>query len=129
MLPDSILAQMKPLDFASSAQLDDRLKSFVARDALIRGQFDILREHDTTQSSEEFLASLGTEDTTELFLSWDFQTAIKTTWSIFRSYWDDFCYPASDDVGVTPLDDSWLLCYHHEEMFEFGIRKSRTSGS
>jgi len=42
-------------------------------------------------------------------------------------YWDDFCYPGSDDVAISPEDDSWLLFYFHEEMFEFGQRRKHNN--
>jgi hypothetical protein len=127
VLPDLVLAQLKPLATDSSVELDERLKSSVTRDGLMIDTFDNLREHDASQSAEDFLISLGIEDSCNIFLSWDSKTAIKTTWCIFKLYWDDFCYPASDDIYVTPDDDLWLLFYHHEEIFEFGIRKGRTS--
>ena len=35
-----------------------------------------------------------------------------------------FCYPGSDDVTITPLDERWVLCYHHWEAFSFAARPS-----
>jgi len=91
--------------------------------------FDSLQKHDASQPSSSFLASLGIDDSTLVFLSWDPNVALRTPWGIFRDYWDDFCYPASDDLTITPADDSWLLFYFHEEMFEFGKRKQHNHPS
>jgi len=54
-----------------------------------------------------------------VYVSWDEDLAIETTWSIFTEYWDDFCYPSSDDIAVVPVTGGWQLIYHHYEQFEF----------
>jgi hypothetical protein len=54
-----------------------------------------------------------------VYVSWDQDSAIETTWSIFTQYWDDFCYPSSDDVTVIPIAGAWRLDYYHYEQFEF----------
>jgi hypothetical protein len=54
---------------------------------------------------------------------WDASTAVRTTWDVFTEYWDDFCYPSSDDVEVFPQSGEWLLLYHHWEQFEWGHRR------
>jgi hypothetical protein len=55
----------------------------------------------------------------EVIISWDPHTAVLAPWSLFVAYWDDFCYPSSDDVFVFPLTGAWLLYYEHEEIFYF----------
>jgi hypothetical protein len=55
-----------------------------------------------------------------VILSWQPDTALKTTWGIFTDYWDDFCYGASDDLSVWPEDADWALLFHHEDEFHFG---------
>jgi hypothetical protein len=52
---------------------------------------------------------------------WDYAAA--TTIGIFTEYWDDFCYPSSDDVLIWPPDDAWALYFQHEEVFYFGMRR------
>jgi hypothetical protein len=54
-------------------------------------------------------------------LSWDSDTALHTSWELFTARWDDFCYPASDDVFILPDSRGWVLLYHHAEGFSFGI--------
>jgi len=55
--------------------------------------------------------------------------AVETTWEIFAKYWDDFCYPVSDDVQVFPRSGEWLLLYHETEVFEWGrTTPSQTGG-
>ena len=58
----------------------------------------------------------------ETIVSWDHSTAVQTTWSVFCDYWDDFCYPGSDDVTVFPPSFDWVVFYEHGERFVFGKR-------
>jgi hypothetical protein len=60
----------------------------------------------------------------EILVSWNSNTAVTSTWDVFVAYWDDFCYPSSDDVTVWPVDEGWTLCYRHYEIFQFtsGLR-------
>ena len=41
----------------------------------------------------------------EVIFFWTRAVAVRTRWSIFRKYWDDFCYPSSDDVSIWPLSE------------------------
>ncbi len=38
-------------------------------------------------------------------------------------YWCDFCYPASDDLAIIPIDDTWLTAYFYDQIFELGRRR------
>ena len=50
---------------------------------------------------------------------WDPRTALVTDWGVFVSAWDDFCYPASDDVRVVPLTLRWALWYRRYEVIQY----------
>ncbi len=54
---------------------------------------------------------------------WKKDLAVRTTSEIFCNYWDDFCYPSSDDVSISPMNLNWLLFYQHDEYFCFGKLK------
>lgn len=51
-------------------------------------------------------------------ISWDRDTALNLPWSIFCEYWDDFCYPSSDDVDVFLENGKCFLRWNHYEVFE-----------
>jgi hypothetical protein len=123
VLPDSILAQMIPLDAEASIGLDKKHMALFSGRELDVDLFNSIKKHEGEDMTLSFLSTLDIEKPTSVFLSWNSNTALRTTWDIFCQYWDDFCYPSSDDVTVTPEDDSWILCYHHEDAFEFGRRK------
>lgn len=55
----------------------------------------------------------------DVFVSWNKDTAVLTRMSIFVQYWDDFCYPSSDDVAVLPVARDRILYYWHEEVLTF----------
>jgi hypothetical protein len=57
----------------------------------------------------------------EVIVSWLRPDAVLTTSSIFCRYWDDFCYPSSDDVTIWSVHDHWAALYHHSERMYFGI--------
>lgn len=56
-----------------------------------------------------------------IIASWDKEIAVLVPKNTFIEYWDDFCYPSSDDVSITPLGGSWMLYYFHEQEFQFGM--------
>ena len=68
------------------------------------------------------LAGLPPADHERIVVVWDPSTALETSWRTFREHWEVFCYPGSDDVTIGPLDERWLLCYHHWEEFSFTPR-------
>lgn len=124
VLPDSVLAQLDPVDAGDAADVDARHRAALSGQHLRADMFrPILHGNASGETASEFLAELGIADATPVCLSWDGATALRTTWLVFRQYWGDFCYPASDDVSIAPEDESWLLLYFHWEQFEFGIKK------
>lgn len=60
----------------------------------------------------------------QIVVNWQPNLSVLTNTEIFIKYWDDFCYPSSDDVSIWPEDESWILHYFHHEEFWFGKRKS-----
>ena len=68
------------------------------------------------------LAALGPLDHERVAIVWDPSTALETSWRTFREHWELFCYPGSDDVTISPLDERWVLGYHHWEEFAFTPR-------
>jgi hypothetical protein len=66
------------------------------------------------------LAGLGLCRETSLTVTWKPDVAVTVAADVFCEFWDDFCYPASDDVVVLPTSDAWVLMYYHEQEFLFG---------
>ena len=62
---------------------------------------------------------------TPVLVSWTREWAVLTDAELFTARWDDFCYPASDDVSVFAVDVAWVLHYWHEEEFLY-VRRGIT---
>jgi hypothetical protein len=127
VLPADVMAQIKPLD---GAALPDGL----VRDErhLDASRFDDIRRGDADVSVEEgadWLGRLPVAPAEQVVVSWpDWRLALETNWGVFTRFWDDFCYPSSDDVEVFPPSGDWLLLYQHFEEFEWGRRRAQPSG-
>ena len=66
-----------------------------------------------------WLQSLPFTSDNRVFLAWNNTTALSLPWHSFIAYWDDFCYPSSDDVFAFPEVGSGALAWNHEGVFEF----------
>ena len=73
-----------------------------------------------TAKVKDWLLSQQNALTTPVILSWDEETALNTTWGTFAHYWDDFCYPSSDDLVVFPDHLEWCVFYAHYEILVYG---------
>lgn len=136
VLPAPDLAAMHPLSVDKASEVFARTKPlFVRQDSARRRResarddfrssvTEIRAERDSSEV-DVWLQSLAADDES-VIASWDRHTAVLTTWRVFRTYWDDFCYPGSDDVAIVPLSGEWLLWYHHEERFIFWVLHSGT---
>lgn len=54
----------------------------------------------------------------QVTILWDGETALCLPWSVFCEYWNDFCYPSSDDADVFLEDGQFFLRWNHYEVFE-----------
>ena len=66
-----------------------------------------------------WLRSVQPDSQVVVYVSWNRDLAVETSWHILTEYWDDFCYPSSDDVTVVSTSGTWQLVYHHYEQFDF----------
>jgi hypothetical protein len=117
------LADIRPLTPAAAAVLNTRL---AARRPAPDGHTEASHEipapcvsHEDVVRTREALAGLGAADAERIVISWDERTALETSWRTFRTHWETFCYPGTDDATIAPLDERWTLCYHHWEAFTF----------
>ena len=125
LLPDAVLARIHPQDEEQAALLFTESLEHCVKDGLDESRFSLTKIETNGVSSlkvSQWLLDRHIDQETEVFLSWQSDTAVKTTWGIFVTYWDEFCYPASDDLSVWSESGAWALLYHHEEQLQFGIR-------
>lgn len=60
----------------------------------------------------------------DVIISWNRNTVVKTSKVIFLKYWDDFCYPTSDDVTIISKETNWVMFYNHIEVVKIWTRNS-----
>lgn len=123
-LPSVSLAQINPLANAKAEEIYKSHLKYLSHDGFDK-DFIEQREMIRTESADfsviqNWLKNLISDQSAKILVSWCEDLAVQTTGEIFCDYWNDFCYPASDDVSVSPADLSWLLFYHHDEFFCFG---------
>lgn len=58
-----------------------------------------------------------------VIISWNRRTTLKTTKEIFVKYWDDFCYPSSDNVTIISEATNWIMIYNHIAIAKFWTKK------
>ena len=110
------LSRVRPLTADAAARVAQS-SATLASGSDTPSQF--IRSDDPPGTVRRHLAALGIDPATDVMLSWNPATALSTDWMTFVAHWDDFCYPASDDVVIRPVDDGWTLRYHHYEVFQF----------
>jgi hypothetical protein len=125
----SELAGLHPCLVIEAARIHDNSRLFDVRDGLDKKYFRNILTQSADVPVPEACAWLRAQEQNlnqPVILSWDRETALRTSWEFFTAHWDDFCYPLSDDVLVLPENGGWVLRYHHEEIFFFGIRRLDT---
>jgi hypothetical protein len=113
VLPPEVLEDIRPLSSADAAGI---------RVIAPKGKASVLSRAASDIDAENachWLCCLQPDLRARVYVSWSKELAVETSWEIFTKYWDDFCYPSSDDVTVTPVSGAWQLSYHHFEQFEF----------
>ncbi len=56
------------------------------------------------------LTQRGVHGNPWVIVSWTEDWAVLTQWRVFAQYWDDFCYPMSDDIVIWPPPRSGHCC-------------------
>ncbi len=129
VLPKVILAQIRPIETRDASSLFEKSERFLDGYNLSNKTFQSIirfRADVSIEVGRSWLRKQVADLDTTVFISWSPDMAVETSWTIFTEFWDDFCYPGSDDVLIWPDSERWALFYFHEEEFQFGNRCSRT---
>ena len=95
------------------------LKSFDETDWILANS-----ETDTnTNRFREAFCELTKDFNENVIISWNRSTCVYTEKNIFIKYWDDFCYPNSDDVTIISESTNWVFFFNHIEVGKFWKRK------
>lgn len=128
-LPENDLQRIKPLTPIKAKELWRILGHYVSANGPKENIFECSPWIEATidipnafEKVRDWLLGQFSDYEQSVIVSWDKDTAVLTDWGVFCNYWDDFCYPASDDVTVFPPHIDWILFYAHYERFDFGVR-------
>lgn len=122
-LPDETLNSIQPLSENKSRELCQYSLAFSNQSGLVESLFDRLSRIDISDDSPEirqWLLDRSSDLKQTVAVSWDNELAALVSWRVFCEYWNDFCYPSSDDVAIFPLSGDWMLFYSHDEYFIYG---------
>jgi hypothetical protein len=116
LMPEGDLAKIQPLSKNSSLFVyNESLRLIEVTNIENAGE----RQVTSGSESDVTMYLQSTMPDTTILVSWDSDSAVITETGIFQKYWDEFCYPSSDDVSIWGGDKSWLLQYFHYEEFSF----------
>lgn len=110
------MAQIVPLEEATVP------RRLTVRDQLDRAQLTDIQSTNARdlEDARRWLDALPVGPAEKIVIRWRPGLAVQTNWEIFTRFWDDFCYPSSDEVEIFPPTGKWILLYHHWELFEWG---------
>lgn len=124
-LPAYALEAIQPFSDGKARELLQHSLAFSDASGLFESHFERISSIDAPVGSTEvrqWLLARSPVKEQMVIVSWDQHHAALVRWDVFYEYWDDFCYPASDDVTVWPPSEEWALMYLHNEEFVFGVR-------
>ncbi len=129
-LPQADLSEIRPLNEKTAKSLAQHARDFVDNSGLVKDELSsviscrtFIDTVDPRSITQWLFDRVPPIDQPILILWLLLKDAIITKWRLFPKYWNDFCYPSSDDVLILPVTAYWILFYSHEEIFEFGIRR------
>ncbi len=132
VLPPVHLEQVKPLSLDSSRRLWDLTLPLHKDLPFTPGFFRVVEsipldnaEPTAIRAVRKWLFARGVPFKTPVYLSYQPDEAIATTWKMVIKYWDDFWYPGSDDLTIVDDSFAWALLFWHESEAFFGDNRNR----
>ena len=123
LLPEDDLLAIRPFKKEAAGKLNEYSLELLEKVTKAEGPYalvlsvecgDDAAEVDVSETLQKHLVNCDQN----VYVSWDPGYAVKCRLDVFCNYWDDFCYPSSDDVVVWPASETWVLMYRHYETFQ-----------
>ncbi|MCL1092937.1 hypothetical protein [Shewanella kaireitica] len=113
-LPQEILDGLQPLNEELAQKLSSQIPvNFPVGATRLDASAD-------NQATTEWLSKLDVKSKL-VTISWKCDTALALPWTTFCKYWDDFCYPSSDDADLFLENGQHFLRWNHYEVFELDL--------
>ena len=129
-ISDSEKAQIEPVSEIESKRLNKVIDYFEIEDNL-RNDFIETDWMSANSENDEKIDAFRNKLTSILdtwdenvIVTWNRTTTLKTTKEVFLKYWDDFCYPSSDDVTIISEETNWVMFYNHIEVAKIWTTKN-----
>lgn len=129
ILPAEHLKQLTPLNEKAS----NFLWNFISNSGLHENEpfgnnffntIDSTRIHEgNEQEIKKWLYQRGLPFSKRVYLSWQPNTALITSWKLVVKYFDDFYYGGSDDLTIIDESLNWAVLFHHEDEIYFGTNE------
>ena len=126
-LPEEDLSLIQPLSKRRAKEFNRHSRKYFGNASLLKSEFSTVQSVKISDNHEvvrDWLRAKQIHPETRVAVSWDSADCVITPWRLFCKYWDDFCYPSSDDILVWSSTEDWVLYYCHHEIFEYGTKKS-----
>ena len=113
-LPQEILDGLMPLNEDVAQNISSRIPVNFPISAT---RLDVSADN---RATTEWLSKLDVKSKL-VTISWECDTALTLPWTTFCKYWDDFCYPSSDDADFFLENGQHFLRWNHYEVFELDL--------
>jgi hypothetical protein len=126
-LSEQDLSLIQPLSEHRAKEFNRYSQKYMGNGSLLESEFssvESLKISGGHEAVRDWLRAKSIDPETKVAVSWDNTDCVITLWRVFIKYWDDFCYPISDDILVWSSTEDWFLYYCHHEIFEYGKKKS-----
>jgi hypothetical protein len=127
VLPPHHLTQLRPLAPESARRVGEFTRPLHRDVPFTDGFFRNVASTPLDDTDPEAVAAVrkwlfrrGLPFKARVFLSYEPDLAIATTWKIVVKYWNDLWYPGSDDLTVIDGSLAWALLLWHEGQAFFG---------
>jgi hypothetical protein len=77
-------------------------------------------EKEGMDATTQQLRSLNVSNEDVFVIMWEPRLALAMTWKTFCDNWVDLCLPASDDVTVCAVSETFAYQYYHEDQIVYG---------
>lgn len=80
----------------------------------------------SSEDIKKYLNNLSVDKNIEIFLMWiPYRSGIVVPFHIFIDNFDEFWYPASEDIFLANEEMNWLLYVDHEENVTFYVKTAK----
>jgi hypothetical protein len=127
LLSQDELSEIRPLHADSAKEIWEKSLTFIDSKSEFSPNPELFESFETIDTIEPNVVASwlkGKIPSGNIIVSWQPDTAVITTANLFVKYWDEFCYPSSDDVSIWSESEKWVVHFWHYEKAVYGKAKN-----